>query len=246
LKEGRNRYGPAGAERALLLEIARCPLVSVAADTASHPCGAVVRAQQSVSLDDRHVPEPWSGMISRAPILFVSSNPAINPNEDFPTRLSADEEIVEFFEGRFQRTDQASHYWKVVRGVAARLLGRTPVAGEDYALTEAVRCKSSGEEGVAAAIGVCASLYLRRTFAISGATVVVALGKKSRGVLAEYFGLTPDLGVAELPAWTGEQRVLLKLGHPSSGERKVPTSDEIEAVSRYLALSAPGRNDRAR
>lgn len=103
---------PNRSSRSLLLEIARCPLVPVAAERGSHPCHAVVSAQQSVPLGNRHVPEPWSGMISSAPILFVSSNPAINPNESFPHfALSLERDPI-----LSHKRDQCQLHWSALRG----------------------------------------------------------------------------------------------------------------------------------
>src|SRR4051812_3998926 len=104
---------------ALLVEIAGCPNVRrcYASSDPLHPCSKVV-ADQRVSFDDFHVPEPWSGDIGRAPILFVSWNPSWNPAERFPTPSWTDEAVIEFFISRFEHTDQDSHTWREIRGIA--------------------------------------------------------------------------------------------------------------------------------
>jgi hypothetical protein len=93
----------------LLLEIARCPVVEYCLEQPhrSHPCAEIVRSQGATELTDFQVPEPWSGPISTAPILFVSSNPSISKSfppsdldEEYPTGSSSswpDARIVDFF-----------------------------------------------------------------------------------------------------------------------------------------------------
>ena len=47
------------------------------------------------------VPEPWSGNLEHAPILFLSSNPSISTAELYPRWEWPDEEIADFFGRRF-------------------------------------------------------------------------------------------------------------------------------------------------
>lgn len=92
------------APRALLLEIARCPVVEhVLAGDVAHPCAGVVRHQRDhgIPVSQHQVPEPWDGDLPAAPILFVSSNPSINPNELYPRRGADDDELLDFFPRRF-------------------------------------------------------------------------------------------------------------------------------------------------
>ncbi len=63
--------------------------------------------------------------------------------------------------------------------MAQTLLQRQPVPGEDYALTEVVRCKSIGERGFTEARDHCSARYLLRTLQISPASVVVILGEQA-------------------------------------------------------------------
>lgn len=79
--------------RALLLEIARCPIVGccLTGETAPHPCARVVLHQWlAVGPEDRqrrwrrehHLPEPWVGHIEAAAVLFLSSNPSLSKVRD--------------------------------------------------------------------------------------------------------------------------------------------------------------------
>lgn len=90
----------------LLLQIARCPNVPTAQADASHPCHRVVGVQTERSPDERHVPEPWNGSITSAPLLFISSNPSIDPHEVFPAPPWSDADISEFFDERFSKSFQ--------------------------------------------------------------------------------------------------------------------------------------------
>lgn len=44
-------------------------------------------------------------------------------------------------------------FWAAVRARASELLGRSAIAGFDYAISEIVHCKSDSEVGVSAAEG---------------------------------------------------------------------------------------------
>lgn len=225
----------------LLVEIARCRVFrecKSGARPSSDPCARVVAFQADVGLDDHHLPEPWSGRLSEAPILFVSSNPSINRNEQFPVPGWDDDAIVDFFENRFEggrkrwvvdgarslRVDgthsRPVRSWTGVRNRASDLLGRPAMPGRDYAVVDIVRCKSPDEVGVAAARLTCATRYLRRTIEASAATVIVTLGEKARPTVASLFGGPPRMGVHGPVEIGGRTRYLASLGHPTSGEPK--------------------------
>lgn len=124
-----------------------------------------------------------------------------------------DEAIVDYFARRFQVSDgrppwiaggtrprlpdrsygRAVQFWSSVKARAAELLdGREPVPGIDYALTEAVHCKSTGEKGVPEALGTCVERYLGRVVAASGARLIVCLGRYARATVNRVLGV--DLG----------------------------------------------------
>jgi hypothetical protein len=225
------------ANDALLLEVARCPNVRRCYETTviPHPCSKVVAAQR-VAFDDFQLPEPWNGAIETAPILFVSWNPSLNPNETFPRPEWADEAIIGFFRTRFDHSDQHSQTWREMRGIASHLLGRDPKPGVDYAVTDAVRCKSRKGEGATQALGECSSRYLRRTLETSGARVFVALGKDARKTMASYFGVAAELGSASSPIMLGGcERILVQLGAPGAAESRRLGEEERLRVQSFLA-----------
>lgn len=221
---------------ALLLEVARCPniLACFEGTDLSHPCAKVV-ADQRAAFDDFHVPEPWNGQIETAPILFVCWNPSWNRHERFPTHLWSDEAIIEFFRTRFDQSDQASRTWVEMRAIAKRLLGRPARPGVDYVVTDAVRCKSHGGKGASRALSECSGRYLQRTLAMSGARVVIALGKDARKTLATYFGVKEQIGVYGPMSIVDHERMLVQLGAPGSPDRRTLSEEESQEVQAVLA-----------
>src|SRR5258708_1104938 len=150
----------------LLVEIARCPEVAHAQSDRHHSCHQVVNEQMDIpGHDDAHLPEPWSGRIEKACILFVGSNPSIDYDEDFPTKGWDNDTVSDFFENRFGgglklwtrqgqalRIDgsycDANPTWSDIRNRASEILGRPADSGLDYAITETVRGKAKGAIGV--------------------------------------------------------------------------------------------------
>jgi hypothetical protein len=220
---------------ALLLRIARCPLV---ADSLASPvpldCSPVVHAQGRQA--GLQVPEPWNGEIETAPILFVTWNPSFNPREHpFPTADSNDADIVEFFSKRFEHSAESSQTWRELRGIASRLLGRRARPGIDYASTDVVHCKSARGIGASRALGECTRRYLEPTLAVAGARVVVGLGTDAWITLAARWGVPAVLGAhrSQVP---GEQRLLVLLGAPGSA-----TTRTLDGAGQQMAAEALAR-----
>jgi hypothetical protein len=198
--------------RSLLLEIARCPIVALRLSEPHerHPCQSIVATQSASTAESFQVPEPWSGSLSGAPILFLSSNPSIG-DDVYPDRSWKDEVIVDFFERRFgggQRewvidgtrallkndtyNVRGTKYWQSVRQRARELLNREPIPGQDYVLSEVVHCKSEGKVGVAEAFATCVDRYLTRVLDEARAVLVVALGSWAAWALRQGLGMAPD------------------------------------------------------
>src|SRR5207247_2634075 len=85
---------------ALLVLIARCPNVPRARLERDHPCKRLVLSQPVVP-DRFQVPEPWSGELRRAPVLFVSSNPGFGLEAAYPTASWSDTQLRDYFGMRF-------------------------------------------------------------------------------------------------------------------------------------------------
>jgi len=82
----------------LLLKVARCPNVERCLNgEVGHCCSKIVLSQGKESTSEFQSPEPWSGHLSVAPILFLSSNPSIGvtTNEQYPRASWDNESIIE-------------------------------------------------------------------------------------------------------------------------------------------------------
>ena len=232
------RSGLTDAERQLILTIARCPVVDACVRGGeANPCAGVVR-WQGAGDGPRWPPEPWSGHLGEAPILFLSSNPSaadegVRPGPLEVTATSSDDRIIGLFDGAFDAggphiqdgirwvdgegtVSPYVRYWASIKARAAELLGHAPVPGVDYALSEVVHCGTRHEAAVWEARTQCVELYLRRVLDISPACVVVLFGAHVAAALASVlpggapYGLHGPLTLADRDRW------LVKLPHPNS------------------------------
>lgn len=162
------------------------------------------------------VPEPWNGRLALAPILFIGQNPSVDFGEDYPRARSlrepgADTTMLHTFEHRFatmiadgsrpKRVDdcaaRSNPFLSTLSRLAARLLKRETMSvrpGDDYALTEAVRCKSANAIGLDKALPVCATKYLPTTLSLSGARVIVCLGSAAQQAFCLATGFPLPIG----------------------------------------------------
>jgi len=94
-------------QRELALKIARCKDVATARADVSHSCHKLVNLQPNP--DDYQLPEPWFGNLEGAEVLFIASNPSINPTigplaEVYPRANWSDTDIVEWVVRRVDQT----------------------------------------------------------------------------------------------------------------------------------------------
>ena len=84
------------SEKSLLDEIANCHYARQCLEdsAAENPCRKIVEYQNTLGITKFHIPEPWSGQIEKAPILFLSSNPSIGGDEAYPTWDWSSKEIL--------------------------------------------------------------------------------------------------------------------------------------------------------
>ena len=231
-------------DTSLLLEIARCPVARdcLANPGRAHPCAEIVGSQAAPTIDEFQVPEPWNGPLSRAPILFLSSNPGISQIEAYPTWDQTkwpEDRLVDCFEGRFgggreRWTYGGIHYrkkdgtfssgkewvrfWAMMKSIASEALGRPAIPGNDYVSTEVVHCKSSGEQGVGSALQFCADRYLHRVLALAVAPLVICLGKPAGDVVRSRYAI----GIGDfhgLVAIGDQDRYVAFLQHPNHRSR---------------------------
>lgn len=166
------------------------------------PCAKIVSSQKSLGMTDFFPPEPWSGHLDKAEILFLSSNPSISKTELYPVRSWSRNAVKDFFINRFDTTRKWTlikptggqyyllqddkygsrwvYYWAIVRNLAAEILEcdiRKVTPGESYAISEVVHCKSKRQFGVKEARIECARKYLKHILDCSQAKTIVSIGK---------------------------------------------------------------------
>lgn len=246
----------------LLREIVHCPNVAYCLENPSggHPCTEIVLSQE-VPLADRQVPEPWSGHLESAPILFLSSNPSIGLAEDYPEWSWPMEHIEDFFtnrfgggrkewitDGRYSLAKSGSRspaimFWSAVRLRTAELLNvdvSRVRPGVDYAISEVVHCKSRGEIGVPEARTTCANRYLHRVITDVAARVIVVLGRVAETTVRESFAPMGDVIVSAPTRIGPHDRIFVFLPHPSSFKPKTFASclsaNELASLRSFVSV----------
>lgn len=160
----------------LLLDIAKCCEVEKAKSDCTHPCNKIVSSQSG----EFQLPEPWNGHLDTAEILFISSNPSIDPNENYPTASWNDDDIISFFENRFENTpkNQWSTYWRTILKWAGWVIPN--IEFDKIAITEIVHCKSQKEFGVTPLCQkTCFNKWLREILKIFKGKYIVVVGRKA-------------------------------------------------------------------
>lgn len=213
----------------VLMNIARC-----AGGNPPRPpfpeCAAVVAEQDARGPDEFQVPEPWRGDLVNAPLLFVSSNPGFDRNDDCPTAAVAEQSIVDYYMTGFspefpknrnragQPSARAVQFWSEMRRRAGEIYGRPADslrAGIDFALTEVVHCKSKTEAVAVSAVARCVSRHFDRIATISHARVVVIFGDVAAAALS-----VPNCAAVESRVWHGRDRLIMWLPHPNARKRR--------------------------
>lgn len=192
--------------RLLLDEITHCPVLVSCKSGQEHPCSRVVDAQRDLALADHQVPEPWSGRLDEALVLFITTSPAIARGEDYAVWSDPPEAVAGYFQGRFgdgprsvldgvyppipgRHSTTPLQSWVELKARAAELVP-APVPGVDYAVTYAVHCRTEGELGVRRAVAVCPERYLRRLVAAAArARVLVVVGPHAATAVHGALGL---------------------------------------------------------
>lgn len=225
----------------LISEIARCPIAKAILENPSsnNDCSEIVLSQDIQAAGGFQAPEPWSGHISTARLLFLSSNPSYSAEEAYPVWPCSDETLVDFFEHRFgggQREwvrdgkkglrkdngySDSVPFWASVRQRAKELYGKEVNPGVDYALSEVVHCKSKNEVGVRRAMAQCSLRYLNKVLALSNARVIVVLGDIAGAAVASIYQIGRDKKHVLIPSKSGkEERHIVFLPHPNARAKR--------------------------
>ena len=176
------------------------------------------------------LPEPWNGHLTSARLLFIGQNPSADHNEEYPTGSATwrppAADLVKFFDGRFADRPNApiakgtkvllrtgehgrpNQFLGLVRQLAGQITGKgeSVEPGVDYAITEAVRCKAANATGIERAVTTCAEKHLRQTLSLSGARVIVCLGRIAAQAMEIAAGIEP-LDRGQIVHW-GSRKVV--------------------------------------
>jgi hypothetical protein len=205
---------------------------------------------------------PWAGPPRKlkenpqASFLDFSAeeHPSIRKLGQGPRWYWQDDEIVDRYEAAFDlyieegirgrlpdgTTTKAVRFWVEVRARARGLIPDREVRpGIDYALTEAVRCKSQSEHGVGAALQTCSRRYLKRTLEVSGARVIVVLGRRATNAMLDVVGISNAEPMQEGVRIGRKERAVVFLPHPNAHRsRTFAKNVEEEQLARLRALLA--------
>jgi hypothetical protein len=207
-------------------------------------------------------PEPWSGHLELAPIMFVSSNPSSGDPSSPPSAgdliaSSDDDALIHTFDDAFEKgpwigIHEGTHlrgadgavgqyvaYWGSCKARASELLGRPASPGVDYVLTEVVHCGSQREMGVWPAAAECVPRYLERVLQLSPAVVVVVVGAVARAIVRRTVAqLRGDASYVWPVRWAGRDRHVIFLPHPNArgAPKGVSANLRERAESALLAI----------
>lgn len=112
------------------------------------PCCKIIESQ-NYSKSEFQIPEPWSGHIDKAPLLFLGSNPSIDADEKYPKfgksccskqggklPLFNGKPLIDFYDKRFDNTKKEDWknggYWKKVDSIASWLYSEEVIGTVNY------------------------------------------------------------------------------------------------------------------
>jgi len=242
------------ADNRVLESIIQCEILARCKAGEDLPCSKIVSVQD-VPIREHQVPEPWTGHLEKARLVFISSNPSIDPLEAYPRWGDDITQSGRYFTDRFDGgpgqildgvrsplpgggwSTGVVRFWASVRQRAFELIPDA-IPGIDYALTEVVHCKSKNEIGVAEARHTCATKYLPQVLsAASEARVFAVIGVHAAREVSQLFdlGLDGEHRYAEF-VHDGRPRAFVYLDHPSSGGKN----------KRFATALTPEQLDRLR
>ena len=208
----------------LINRIPACEEVDIAKKDENHPCHKIVAYQkEELGVDDFQLPEPWNGDIDNAEVLFISSNPSIDKDEDYPTDSRQKERIANFFTDRFKTMpkENYSNYWQNIFKWSGWLLldkqseeklsdDELATVQSKIAITEIVHCKSKTDKIIPSkCCKKCIGKWFSKVLERFNGKYIIVVGSVAKNRLKNYaFG---DKRVAFVPApgargYTDERR----------------------------------------
>ena len=241
------------AEQKLCLKIAKDKDVKAAFGGASNAYSKICQAQKDSGIKNMHLPEPWNGKLSEAKIMFISSNPSIDKDEEYPTEDWDDEKICGFFENRFKNGKKTAGGEKVTKAVSfwTGLIKYTNWISKEADLkipeickehrnykkyyaelndrivsTEIVHCKSEKEKGVAACEKDSHKKWTEEIVNLFTGKVIVLFGKYAKSHAEE---------IKKYPRVKENEIKVLCLSHPNA--RGLKAADRIDEIQKELQKS---------
>jgi len=225
----------------LLEEISHCKIAKAyfLNNERGVPCKIIIEFQGASEIKDFSVPEPWSGDVLKAKILFVSLNPGIGEGEIAPKWDWDLSEIDSLFTNKFingivsgkyglyaKGVERSISSWNQIRNTTLTLfkLEHTldnceKVVRENYfALTDIVHCKSRESIGISETVKNECSKYLRKILSLSVAKIIICLGVKVK----EYFMEQYEIEESKRTEIEGKERWVIFAPHTNArGARKI-------------------------
>jgi len=163
--------------RKLMCEITNCPEVMKSWRGESDICSKLVNAQPK---NDFRVPEPWTGPLLYADILYVAINPSVRIGESQVPKWGVNpSDVYNFFSNGL--TMREGKWWTKLKKYTHEL------GNYNYVVTNVAHCKSPKVKFVTKKIrNYCCDKYLNRIIKSSNAKLIVSIGKGRRGVERLY------------------------------------------------------------
>lgn len=244
----------------LLKQISRCSNIEscIGGRNCNHPCSDIVQSQNIQCADEFRAPEPWSGNLGSAPILFISDSTITASEEEYPTLSWPDFLIKDFFNNRFGGGQKRwvkdglyplckdSSYKKQWNRLWSSCINRTLelkdsiniMPGHDFAITEIARCRITKHFNTNSAANECSSLYLRSVISLSGASVIVGMGEAAKYYICKECGFQADGNIYGPISNNNQERYFAFLPHyHKRGNRAFNETmgiEELKVISDFL------------
>jgi hypothetical protein len=222
-------------------------------------CDEIIRYQKT-SYNDFQIPEPWTGNLDEADVLFISSlNPGYDKNENYPSYKWGQNEIMNFFENRFNNRRYTSkefkpldktgenlkmpHYWSEVQNILELITGTNQGLGyKRYAMTEIVHCKSKKwtcfKKSGRAIQKECENKFLKRILDITNASVIICFGSEAKDYFWSRFkNIYQENSNFIETVWNDKKRIIVFLGQPGSSQPRMDIiKKELEKIKEYIPV----------
>ncbi len=231
------------AEKDLCITIARCTNIGVSS------CNKIASVQSNFIL--KQVPEPWNGNLSKAKIIFISSNPSIDDNEKFPHIGWKDDDICYFFENRFSNgkmlktggTSQVK-FWNalvkysnwindILKGNRKKVyfskINSTKDLGRYVVCTEIVHCKSKAQYGVFECALECFPLHTQ-------AIITKFVGTGRTGKLIVLIGQIAKSFESQILSIASKKVKVIKVPHPNAWGNDIQKKNSFIAELKRVKL----------